>query len=54
MAEEVKAPARPRKKRAAGTGDTRISLYPLSLEEAVDRLLKAKPEPPATRKSRKS
>jgi hypothetical protein len=49
MADEAKAPAPPRKKRARRRASEKpLSLYPLSLEEAVDKLLKVKPEPKAT------
>jgi hypothetical protein len=51
MADEPEEAAKPSKKQPRGKP---VSLYPLSLEEAVDRLLKAKPEPAAAGKSRKS
>jgi hypothetical protein len=44
MAEEDKKAAAPRKKARAAPKDTRVSLYPLTLEEAVDKLFQAKPE----------
>lgn len=35
------------------TREKPLSLYPLSFEEAVDRMLKAKPEPAAARRGKK-
>jgi hypothetical protein len=47
MAEEGKKAAAPRKKARAAPKDTRVSLYPLTLEEAVDKLLKSGPNSPS-------
>jgi hypothetical protein len=44
MAEEAKAPAgRAKKKAGARNNEKPVSLYPLTLEEAVDKLLRVKP-----------
>ncbi|HVT15836.1 MAG TPA: hypothetical protein VHQ90_06575 [Thermoanaerobaculia bacterium] len=52
MADEPKA--KPRKKRApAGTRAKPLSLYPMTLEEAVKKLARVKPEPPRTKSHQK-
>jgi hypothetical protein len=52
MAEEGKKAAAPRKKARAAPKDTRVSLYPLTLEEAVDKLFTAKPVVKKERKTK--
>lgn len=54
MADEPKAEAKPRKKRApARTRAKPISLYPMTLEEAVKKLARVKPEPREKHKAKR-
>jgi len=51
MADEPEAAAKPNKKREpTGTRGKPISLYPLTLEEAVKKLARAKPPSPRPKK----